>query len=221
VAPTLPANSLLLATIAVGAGVSSIVAGNITDGRVYTVARSAALCRWLTSPAASAARRGCMGRDLSTGRLKVADGAGNARQPKVAAFAPGHSHRDATVTSTSSLQVLNSVSVTVDGVTELEVTTTWRSIDLGTGSPAVNDSVDLVFSTTNGAGGASWSGSYGNTCYQFCRGAGTGQSSGGTFRSWITPSAGTVTIYLLGQLGQSTTYTFKALNLRVQANVHS
>jgi|SRR5882672_1913316 len=38
VAPTLPSNSLLLATIAVGALAASIVAGNITDKRVFTVA---------------------------------------------------------------------------------------------------------------------------------------------------------------------------------------
>lgn len=38
VAPTLPATSLLLAQIAVGAGVSSIVGGNITDKRVDTAA---------------------------------------------------------------------------------------------------------------------------------------------------------------------------------------
>src|SRR3954464_435191 len=37
VAPTLPANSLLLATVAVAASTSSIVAGNITDKRVWTV----------------------------------------------------------------------------------------------------------------------------------------------------------------------------------------
>jgi hypothetical protein len=85
VAPTLPANSLLLATIAVGAGVASIVAGNISDGRVYTVASGGILpmantTGGITGPA------GLYAHDLSTGRLKVSDGAGNARAPKTTAF---------------------------------------------------------------------------------------------------------------------------------------
>lgn len=219
IAPPLPANSLLLATIAVGALVSSIVAGNISDGRVYTVASGGILpmanvSSGITGPA------GLYGHDLSTGRLKVSDGAGNARQPKIAAFAPVTSQVDPTVTTTA-YQVLTSVSVVVDGSTELEVTATWRSIDHGTGTIGTNDNLSLDFSLSNGSGGATWGGPYGSTCFLFPRSTGTAQSSGGTFRSWITPAAGTVTIYLLGSLSQTTTYAVRALNLRVQANTQS
>lgn len=214
-APTLPANSLLLAQVAVAASTSTIVAGNITDKRVWTTSVGG-IVPMVNVTGGISGMAGLYAHDLSTGRTKVSDGSGNARAPKVAAFAPATSKVDtATITTSPSVQVITSVSVTVDGATELEATAFWRSIDLGTGTPASGDVVFLGFSLI--PTGGSWLGNDG-TCYLFCRGSGSGQSSGGMFRSWCTPSAGTYTIYATGQLGQSTTYAFRAFNLRVQAN---
>lgn len=47
IAPTLPDNSLLLATIAVGAGVTTITTGDITDGRVFYTLCADTSAAWL------------------------------------------------------------------------------------------------------------------------------------------------------------------------------
>lgn len=218
VAPTLPANSLLLAQVAVAASTSSIVAGNITDKRVWTVSVGgivpmANVTGGISGPA------GLYGQDLSTGRLKVADGAGNARQPKVAAFAPASASATffASINSNTTKQSIMSASVTVDGVTELEVTFTWQSLASSSGVQSVLDVVFLDFSTTGTGSSATWGPVNGN--FQL-NNTSVKVFTGGMIRSWITPAAGTVTIYVLGQLAQSGGYyNVEYPYLRVQANV--
>jgi hypothetical protein len=192
VAPTLPANSLLLATIAVGAGVSSITAGNITEGRVYTVA-TGGIVPMKDVTGGITGQAGLYAHDLSTGRLKVSDGAGNARQPKIAAFAPvsASSSTSPIVVTNPAFSVVVSLAVTVDGVTEIEFLASWfgfgQSPSPTAGSRITNQIwMDGVFIT--GAGQAlewnyvkTWSGDA------------SGGECGGSFRGIYTPAAGTHT----------------------------
>lgn len=217
VAPALPANSLLLATIAVGASVSSITAGNITDARVYTVATGGTLPMANTSGGITGPP-GLYAHDLSNGRLKVSDGSGNARSPKVAAFAPAATSSPAffDVTSTS-YQAVISTSVTVDGATEIEATFTWQRIIQETGSPSINDVIVAAFSTTSGGGGTyTWPGTIDGGFNIYSNGSSFW--SGGMWRGWITPAAGTVTIYVLASLGGTSHYRISGPGLRVQAS---
>jgi hypothetical protein len=201
VAPTLPANSLLLATIAVGAAVSSIVAGNIADGRVYTASVGGIVAMkdvtgGITGPA------GLYVQDLSTGRLKVADGAGNARQPKVAAFAP------VTTTVTSSVSVpsagtwtvLASASITTDGATEIMATGTWQGIG-GTGGSAAYTNIGFLIDGVSFGSNTGWTNGTGGY---------TTVSGGGTTMGWITPAAGAHTVQMVA-------YSHPTVNLSVYA----
>lgn len=81
VAPTLPSNSLLLATVSVAANTSTIVAGNITDKRVYTVA-SGGIVPMDTSGGITG-QLGHFAFDTTTQRLRVSDGSGNAMPPHI------------------------------------------------------------------------------------------------------------------------------------------
>lgn len=183
VAPTLPANSLLLATIAVGAGVSSITAGNITDSRVYTAA-TGGIVPFVNVGGGISGPAGTYGQDLSTGRLKVADGSGNARQPKIGAFAP------TTVTTASPVTVapgvatnLASLSITPDGATEIKIEGTIGSLAQST--PHTGDSGYVSFTLD----GSIIPGSQ----YQWTANSG-GTFFSGTFTAYITPSATNHTI---------------------------
>lgn len=217
VAPTPPSNSLLLAQVSVAALTSTIVAGNITDKRPWTAAVGGIVpMKDVTSGITGMA--GLYADDLSTGRLKRSDGSGNARAPKVAAFAPVTAQVDpANVTSSASWVNLASVTFTADGVTEVEISATWRSVDNLAGTPASTDGLSVAFSTVSGS--ASWLGVYNNDFYVFIKG-GT-QAGYGNIRSWLTPPSGANTIYIVGQLDQAATYALRDLNLRAQANVHA
>lgn len=123
--PTLPANSLLLAQIAVGAGVTSIVGANITDMRPYTVATGgivpmANTTSGITGPA------GLYAHDLATGRMRVSDGAGNARGVKTGAFAPVTTIASGLLganfhVSPGGSGTIASASINVDGATEIRI----------------------------------------------------------------------------------------------------
>lgn len=216
VAPPLPANSLLLATIAVGALASSITAGNISDARVYTVATGGILPMANTSGGITGPA-GLYVHDLSNGRLKVSDGSGNARSPKVAAFAPVASQPSFTDITSTNFQTIASVSVTVDGATEIEATFTWQRVVQQSGSPAVGDVIVAAFSTAAGGGGSyTWPGAVDGGFNIYSNGG--SNWAGGCWRGWTTPSAGTVTVYVLGRLGQANTYRVMAPALRVQAS---
>lgn len=126
-APALPANSLLLATIAVGAGATAIVGGNITDQRVFTVATGGVL------PVTGAAQYPATGpesqylHDATTHRLRRLDGAGGTVPPLTAPFATASTQVTALVTCTSNTvkQLVAQVTVTVDGATKVKVAASW------------------------------------------------------------------------------------------------
>lgn len=195
VAPTLPANSLLLAQLAVGAGVSTITSGNITDKRVYTAGLGGILTMANTSGGISGPA-GTYADDLSTGRLKRADGSGNARQPKIGAFAAVYNTVNGGVgAAVGSFTTLAQVSVTCDGSTELEVTGQWAGLTPAAGV-ASGDFISfslLIDGVVNGF-------IFGNTTSTVVRvdSNSTNGADGGTIRNWITPSAGTHTISLAG-----------------------
>lgn len=184
VAPTLPANSLLLATIAVGAGVSSITSGNITDGRVYTAASGGIVPMANTTGGISGAA-GMYVHDLSSGRLKMSDGSGNAVAPKTAPFAP------VTATTTTAVTLLSSTTTTIvsasftaDGVTEVRALLNMPGIYL-TSSPGSSQQFS-IFCLLDGATSRQWPcTSPGNAAFVF---------AAGTYIQFMTPSAGTHTI---------------------------
>lgn len=189
VAPALPANSLLLATIAVGAGVSSITGANITDGRVYTVATGGILpmkdvTGGITGPA------GLYAHDLSTGRLKVSDGSGNARSPKTGAFVPVASSFSDTVVSSAVATTLAVVSVTVDGATEIAMIATWLGVSMS--SPSVGS----VMAFTLFIDGSQVPSS--QEIYYRHDSTSTNIGGGGMLLQHTTPSAGTHTVALMG-----------------------
>lgn len=209
VAPPLPANSLLLATIAVGAGVSSITSANITDARVFTGATGGVTPVANTSGGISGAA-GMYVHNLATGRMQVSDGSGNARAPKTAAITPVTSTPNSlSVNNSSGTITLASVSVTTDGSTELELTAQFRSINPT--SPAVGD--DLLFGISlDGTAVANW--------FYRIDSTSTSIGSGATYREWTTPSSGTHTItFTVSSSGSgSSSYLIGVARIRVGAS---
>lgn len=185
VAPTLPANALRLANIAVATNATVLSAPNFTDLRVYTVASGGIL------PVASSAGTqngpaGAYEDDLATGRLKRLDGSGNARAPKVAAFAPVTATVSSDVTANPSVTAtIASVSVTTDGVTEIDVRVSFAGVYQNT--PTVTDWGTLALQLD----GTPWTGS---AWFVATPNTSGNAHSGGTFTSSVTPSAGTHTI---------------------------
>ncbi|QOR55830.1 MAG: hypothetical protein YHS30scaffold324_62 [Catenulispora phage 69_17] len=195
VAPTLPANSLLLATIAVGAGVSSITSGNLTDKRVYT-ASSGGIVPMANMSNGITGQAGQYGHDLSNGRLRVSDGNGNARQPKLALFAPQTASTvGAGIANSTSATTILSTTANCDGVSEIAIFASWQS-QIEAGTPVVGHFVrwqllvdgslpssfsewDYVSPNTNGVNG-----------------------QGGSFTTFVTPTNGSHTFSWVGICGQ-------------------
>lgn len=210
VAPTLPANSLLLATVTVGAGVSSINAGNITDARAFTAATGGILpmanvSGGITGPA------GLYVDDLSTGRLRRSDGSGNARAPKIGAFAPSTQRSTSSFTINGTTSTLLTLSITVDGSTEVEVRAGYRNISPISG-PVVGDS--LLFMVT--MDGSAWPDASGGWYFRQESTAITG-GGGTSLVFWGTPANGTHTFALTGVVSSgSGTYVAQVPFLRVE-----
>jgi hypothetical protein len=208
--PALPANSLLLATVAVAASTSTIVAGNITDARVFTVAQGGIL------PVASLAPGGAMigsngqfAYSTTTRRLVVADGAGNARQVQTGAFGAQSAtvaSGVATVGATASL--LSAPAVTVDGNTELVIYASWGSAAPGA-STAIGDFVQ-IFVFMDGAGGL---GASAGTLLK-AESTNLNASDGGNMMVWTTPSAGSHTFSIAAQ-STGHAFTLNGLFIRV------
>lgn len=206
VAPALPANSLLLATVAVAANTSTIVAGNITDGRVFTAAVGGIVL--MDTSGGFTGQAGMYAHDIPTGRLRVTNGSGAAAQPKVGAFAASTVTTSgavvAAVGSSSSATTILSTTVTVDGATEIEVWGSWIAI-LPNASAAVNDQVlgRLYLDGTNiTASVVAWTAVTTSTTSQ----------PGGVIRAWTTPSAGTHTLFLnMWSLGHAGSVSFPVL----------
>lgn len=149
VAPTLPANSLLLATIQVAAGASSISSGNITDQRLFATALGGIL---LCSSSAQYPASGPSSQylhDGTTGRLRRLNGAGGTVPPQTAPFAATNAQVTSSVTCTSTTKVLvASVTVTTDGATKVKITASWPYVRANTANVGDNFYASLWRDTT-------------------------------------------------------------------------
>jgi len=185
VAPTLPANALLLCNIAVAANAVALSAGVFTDKRVWTSASGGILL--VANAALGTTVNGATGSyvdDLTTGRLRRLDSSGNARQPKTAAFTPVSASFSSTSVPNSST-TLASVSVTTDGVTEVEIICKWSGASESPNGVA-GDTIAL-FAKIDGVTVDSWT---------ITQGAETanGTVDAGTYIIYNTPSAATHTV---------------------------
>lgn len=122
-APATPSNTVLLANVAVGAGVTSIASGNITDKRVFTVAPGGILPVATTASIASGVN-GQYAYDTANDRIFHLAQSGP-RQAHVLPWAPQQATGGATYNG-SGTPTLCSVTVTVDGSTDLEIHACWR-----------------------------------------------------------------------------------------------
>ena len=141
--PATPAASVRLAYIAVGAGVTSIVSGNISDERSYTAAVGGIIPQPMAF--APAGYNGAFGYDAPSDRL-YHNSATGPRQPRVLPFAP----QMALWTSNQFLNpsgnpptTLASVTIVTDGVTDIKVT--YHVPGLEQPSP---EQVQVVFAVT-------------------------------------------------------------------------
>jgi hypothetical protein len=139
-APAAPANSVVLAQVAVAAGAASIVAGNVTDERAYVVAPGGVL------PIASAASAPAVPAsqimyDIATNQL--VQGTGSAGSVAVVGglpWAPQMSTVTANVTDSGfqgQLTSITALSVTTDGSTDIDIYAKWAGWEVGTQPLAV------------------------------------------------------------------------------------
>lgn len=187
-APTLPANSLLLCNITVPANATALSAGAFADKRLFTVASGAILPYPNTAGATIAGPKGSYVYDQTTDRLKALDGSGNARQPKIGAFAGVVSSSLTDVpTSLSTYTTILTTTVTTDGVTEVEIFASWNAMVPATGT--VDGDWCNVILVIDGFGVSGTS-----ACLIRAGGTSLQPYNGGSIREWTTPSAGTHTI---------------------------
>lgn len=214
VAPALPANSLLLATVAVAASTSTIVAGNITDGRVFTVGLGGILPVVNMSPGTTAiGTNGQYIHDIGPGRLRVNRGNGVVEQPRIAAFAAVSNTAASGVATVGSIATMvTSPSVTVDGQTELMVYASWSAVTPGA-STAIGDFVQ-IFVYMDGAGGL---GSSAGTLLK-AESTNLNASDGGQMLVWTTPGSGSHTFSIVAQ-STGHAFTLNTLFIRVQPSL--
>lgn len=133
-APSLPANSLLLCNVAVGAGVSSITSGNLTDSRSYLAAAGGVQPVTSSSFYRSVAAPSDYAHNLATGRLLSYRNGSTPTYPLVAPWAPSvvtvTSNVDTSSNTTAS--TVASTSITVDGNTKVKAEMSWGSMTMPT-----------------------------------------------------------------------------------------
>jgi hypothetical protein len=117
--PTVPANSVVLAQINVGAAVSSINSGNIADQRTYT-ASSGGIVPWTNTAGAIGGVNGTLAYDASIGRFFHNSTTGPL-QMKTKPWAPITVTRSTPVSSSGTETTVLSSNVTVDGHTNLDI----------------------------------------------------------------------------------------------------
>lgn len=206
VAPALPANSLLLATVAVAASTSTIVAGNITDARVYTAAVGGIVP--MDTSGGLTGQAGMYAHDVNTGRLKVTNGSGAAVQPKIGAFPAAVATASGAVSlavgNSGSATTILSASITTDGFTEIEIWASWILVTPAA-SIAVGDQVIgslMLDASTATASIVMYTATSTSTVSQ----------PGGMMRAWVTPSAGTHTVAVRGwSTGHASSVSFPVL----------
>lgn len=159
VLPAAPSNSLTLAQIYVAANVVSIASGNITDERAYVVAPGGIL-PISTASAAPAVPASQFMITLDTNQLVQGTGtAGSVTQPSALKWVPQLAIVTSSVKAASAgaLTTVASVSVTVDGSTDMEVYLKWPGV-IGSSTyiqlyayidSTLVDTVDLVSSDSS------------------------------------------------------------------------
>jgi hypothetical protein len=199
VAPSAPANSLILAQVAVAANVVSVTQGNITDTRSYVVAPGGIL-PIQNEAAAPAVPASQFMYNLASGQIVQGTGtAGNTATPAVLQWAPQMAVITSAVHAASAgvLTTAASVSVTVDGNTDIEIYAKW---------PGVVGSANHVLLTLTIDGTVVDSAEVVSTL-------GASPSAGGSVRYFTssgqanTPAAGTHTVALKFQAGGAGTST--------------
>ena len=128
--PAAPANSITLAQILVGAGVTSITALNITDTRTYVVAPGGILpiANEAAAPAVPASQ---FMYNLATNALVTGSGtAGVTGLPSILPWAPQIAVKTSNTLagSAGNLTTVQSVSVTTDGLTDIEMYLKWGGV---------------------------------------------------------------------------------------------
>lgn len=210
VAPTLPANALLLCNIAVAANAVALSAGVFTDKRVKTVCSGGILPYSNVAGATIAGPKGTVVYDEATDRFASLDGSGNARQPKFAPFAPVATQGPASVTAVlNSYTDIVTATVTTDGVTLLEVYAYWPTASDST--PTVGD----YLATALTQDGGTISGTLPFVWRVETTSAING--NGGSLRAWTTPAAGTHT-FALKAAGTGHNFTIAYPYIRVMAS---
>jgi len=177
--PTPPANSIILAQLAVGAAVTSITAANITDERAYVVAPGGIL-PIRNAAAAPAVPASQFMFDMSSGQLCQGTGtAGVVATPGGLQWTPQIAVRTSNILAASAgaLTTVQSVSVTTDGATDIEMYIKWDGVKGNAGyitmsvtidgatadSLAVQSTASTTFPTSGGSARFFTSASQGNT----------------------------------------------------------
>lgn len=205
--PALPANSIPLAQISVPAGVTSL--SNIADKRVWTVPPGGIL-PVATASVAPAGQQGSYIHDLSAGRL-AHNASGAVRQAALFPWVTQVATRVSDVTSTAAEVTVLTASITVDGLTDIEVFYSWYNVNdpgTGTGNPFIYMSLYIdaarvqrivtpTTTTANFGGGTNY--------YRTTGGLGTTPSAGTHTIAWkFQPSGGNGTdvFHLVAAAGQ-------------------
>jgi len=197
--PSLPSNSLLLATVAVAAKVTSILSANITDQRAFVVAPGGIL-PIQNAAAAPAVPASQFMYNLATGALVQGTGtAGSVATPSTLKWTPQLSVVTSSVTASSggAATQIASVSVTTDGSTDIEIYMKWAGVLGSAGNITLYPTIDSTIV---------------DTVYAISLG-GSSPTNGGSAKYYTssaqstTPSAGTHTITWWFQAGGSGTTT--------------
>lgn len=184
--PATPAGALALAQILVPAGSTSVVSGNITDLRQWTVALGAILPVSGPSAYPATGTKGDILIDLSSGRLKWWNGTAWVAL-RAGAFAAVTNSLTAPVTipGTGVHTAVQSVTFTCDGNTQVTVTAKWPGILMST--VAANAQLNSILLLD----GSQFDGWYFAMPSGIASGIATG---GGSFETSFTPAAGTHTV---------------------------
>lgn len=130
VTPSLPANSLSLATITVAAGTSVITSGIITDTRVYTNASGGAV-NWSSVASSGPGFNGLIAYDRANDRFFHNNaGAGTGARLKALPWQPlmAATTSNAGPLSNGSFGTVLAVSFTTDGSTDIKITAEWLGL---------------------------------------------------------------------------------------------
>lgn len=203
-APTLPANSLRLCNITVAANATSLIAGNLADQRLYSVASGG------IAPVQSSAFYPSTGpgsqylHNMATGRLVRYNGT-TVLAPSTAAFAPAQGTPASFGSASTSFTNGPSATVTVDGSTEVRVTMTWKSVTTS-GTVAGNNGTLQVARGATVVGAVVIPTPYTN-----------GTITGASAVFWETPPAGTYTYTMQIANQGAGTFNCNTANILVEA----